>query len=145
MVFIVDTITYREQFVRLQFVFKVSEVHDSISCDFLIASSEETGGSTVRLWLQEETSRQDPWWGDQTGCGEVWGVQRTRWEEHVQLSGEWCKENYKYTLVNIWSGSKKFIKVVLRLKHIYILGQLWRKVLIHFKCWLVCIYIYLKG
>ncbi len=47
----------------------------------------------------------------------------------------------KYLVVNIRSGSKKFIKVVLRQERIlfYVLGQLWWKVLIHFKCWLVYI------
>ncbi len=44
------------------------------------------------------------------------------------------------TVFNIWSGSKKLIKVVLRQERI--LGQLWWKVLIHFKCWLVCMYLF---
>ncbi len=41
------------------------------------------------------------------------------------------------TVVNTWSGSTKFIKVALRQERILVLGQLWWKVLIHFKCWLV--------
>ncbi len=40
------------------------------------------------------------------------------------------------TLVNIWSGSKPFIKVDLKPKCILFLGQLWLTFLIHFKCWL---------
>ncbi len=42
-----------------------------------------------------------------------------------------------YTVVNIRSGSKMFIKVVLRQERILVLGQLWWQVLIPFKCLLV--------
>ncbi len=41
------------------------------------------------------------------------------------------------TVVNIWSASKKFIKVVLRQERILVLGQLWWKILIQFNCWLL--------
>ncbi len=44
-----------------------------------------------------------------------------------------------YTLVNIWTGSKPFIKVVLKPKCVLVLGQLWWTFLIHFKCWLLYI------
>ncbi len=43
------------------------------------------------------------------------------------------------TVVNIWSGSKPFIKVVLKPKWVLVLGQLWWTFLIHFKCWLLYI------
>ncbi len=51
-------------------------------------------------------------------------------------SDDFLKDNQNI-VVNIWSGSKKFIKVVLREERILVLGQLWWKVLIHFTCWLV--------
>ncbi len=46
------------------------------------------------------------------------------------------------TLVNIWSGSKPFIKVFLKPKCVHVLGQLWT-FLIHFKCLLLSISIYI--
>ncbi len=49
---------------------------------------------------------------------------------------------YIYTVVNIWSGSKKWIKVVLRQERILVVELLW-KILIHFKYWLLFIYIYI--
>ncbi len=50
--------------------------------------------------------------------------------------------DFHSTVVSIWSGSKKLIKVVLRQERILVLGQLWWKVLIHFKCWLVYFFPY---
>ncbi len=47
---------------------------------------------------------------------------------------------YIYIVVNIWSGSKPFIKIVLKPKSILVLGQLWWTFLIHFKCWLLYIF-----
>ncbi len=49
-----------------------------------------------------------------------------------------CFNHPLYTLVNIWNGSKPFIKVVLKptTEWVLVLGQLWT-VLIHFKCWLL--------
>ncbi len=65
-------------------------------------------------------------------------IEKLQWLHQQELSemkhnlGMWFSDNI---VVNIWSGSKKFIKVVLRQERV--LGQLWWKVLIHFKCWLV--------
>ncbi len=44
-----------------------------------------------------------------------------------------------YRVVNIWSGPKPFIKVVLKSKCIHVLGQRRWTFLIHFKCWLLYI------
>ncbi len=45
----------------------------------------------------------------------------------------WQKPASISIVVNIWSGSKKLIKVVLRQERILVLGQLWWKVLNNFK------------
>jgi len=43
-----------------------------------------------------------------------------------------------YTVVNIWSGSKKFIKVVLRQERVLFIIHVWLwKGLINVKCWLL--------
>ncbi len=47
------------------------------------------------------------------------------------------------TVFNIWSGSKHFIKVVLKPRSVLVLGQLWFTFLIHLKCWLFCMCVYL--
>ncbi len=44
---------------------------------------------------------------------------------------------YIYILINIWSGSKPFTKVVLKPKYVLVLEQLWWTFLIHFKCYTV--------
>ncbi len=72
----------------------------------------------------------------------LWPVsQKTRLLMWYFLCVFWFKNLYicsgKYTVVTIWSGSKPFIKVVLKSKCVLVLGQLWWTFLIHFKCWLL--------
>ncbi len=56
---------------------------------------------------------------------------------HIHIHIHIYIHTHTHTVVNIWTGSKMLIKVVLRQEHILVLGPLWWKVLIPFKCWLV--------